>query len=96
MPSKTLEDWLTAEQATALRHFSRAANKATGAAHPRDRERWYAFLIAVHCNPKRLDTEHLVQWFVEVDGWSEERAHELASDYDFALGLLAQYDQLRP
>lgn len=92
-PNQVLEDWLDGEPATALQRFSRLANKSTGAAHPRDRERWYAFLIAAHCALKRLDSDQLARWLVEVEGWSAEKAEELAIDYEFALGLLKQYDQ---
>jgi hypothetical protein len=92
-PNQTLEDWLDTESATALRRFSRLANKSTGAAHPMDRERWYAFLIATHHASKRLDSDHLARWLVEIEGWSADRAQELAIDYEFALGLLGQYDQ---
>ncbi len=94
-PHQSLDDWLDAEAATALRRFSRSANKSTGAAHPMDRARWYAFLIATHHTSKRLDTDQLVRWLVEVEHWSEDTAHELAIDYEFALGLLEQYDQSR-
>jgi hypothetical protein len=55
--------------------------------------RWYAFIIATHHTSKRLDTDQLVRWLVEVEHWSEDIAHELAIDYEFALGLLEQYDQ---
>lgn len=94
-PHQSLDDWLDAEPAAALRRFSRSANKSTGAAHPMDRARWYAFLIATHHTSKRLDTDQLVRWLVEVEHWSEDTAHELAIDYESALGLLEQYDQSR-
>lgn len=93
---QTLEDWLDTEPADKLRRFSRLANKSTGAAHPMDRERWYAFLIAIHSASKRLDSDQLARWLVEVEGWFPERAQELAIDYEFALGLLEQYDQSQP
>lgn len=91
-PYQSLDDWLDAESAAALRRFSRLANKSTGAAHPMDRDRWYAFLIATHHASKRVDTDQLVRWLVEVEHWSEDKAHELAIDYEFAIGLLEQYD----
>ena len=94
-PHQSLDDWLDAEPAAALRRFSHSANKSTGAAHPMDRARWYAFLIATHHTSKRLDPDQLVRWLVEVEHWSEDTAHELAIDYEFALGLLEQYDQSR-
>lgn len=92
---QSLDDWLDADPAAALQRFSRLANKSTGAAHPMDRDRWYAFLIATHHASKRLDTDQLVRWLVEVERWSEDKAHELAIDYEFALGLLEQYDHSR-
>jgi hypothetical protein len=94
-PNQSLDDWLEAEPAAALRRFSRLANKSTGAGHPMDRDRWYTFLIASHHASKRLDTDQLVRWLVEIEHWSEDKAHELAIDYEFALGLLEQYDSLR-
>lgn len=93
---QSLDDWLAAEPAAALRRFSRLANKSTGAAHPLDQKRWYAFLIATHRNSQRLDADQLARWLVEVEHWSAEKAHELAIDYEFALGLLEQYDQSNP
>lgn len=95
-PNQTLESWLDTEPADKLRRFSRLANKSTGAAHPLDRERWYAFLIATHSASKRLDSDQLARWLVEVEGWFPERAQELAIDYEFALGLLEHYDQSQP
>lgn len=94
-PSQTLDDWLSTDSAAALRRFSRLANKSTGAAHPLDRERWFEFLITVHGTSKRLDTEQLARWLIEVEGWPADRAQELAIDYEFALGLLEQYDHSR-
>lgn len=90
---QSLDDWLAAEPAAALRRFSHLANKSTGAAHPMDRERWYAFLIATHRSSRRLDADQLARWLVEVERWSNEKADELAIDYEFALGLLEQYDE---
>lgn len=93
--SQSLDDWLAADPAAALRRFSRLANKSTGAAHPKDRERWYAFLIATYQSPQRLDADQLTRWLIEVEHWSAEKAQALAIDYEFSLGLLEQYDQSR-
>ena len=95
-PQQTLEDWLEVEPAAALRRFSNLANKSTGASHPKDQERWFEFLIAAHRTSTRLDAERLARWLTEVEGWSSETAHELAIDYEFALGLLRKYDASRP
>jgi len=94
--NQSLDDWLSAEPAAALRRFSHLANKSTGAAHPMDRERWHAFLIAAYRDSRRLDADQLVRWLVEVERWSAEKAQKLTIDYEFALGLLEQYDQTRP
>jgi len=94
-PHQSLGDWLDADSAAALKRFSRSANKSTGTAHPMDRDRWYHFLIATHNASKRLGTDQLVRWLVEVENWPEGHAHTLAADYEFALGLLEQYDNSR-
>ncbi|NTZ84292.1 hypothetical protein FCJ61_15135 [Burkholderia metallica] len=94
-PHQSLDDWLDAEPAAALRRFSQLANKSTGAGHPMDRDRWYAFLIATHDASRRVDPDQLVRWLVEVEHWPVDTAHDLAIDYESALGLLRQYDQSR-
>lgn len=95
-PQQNLEDWLDAEPARALRRFSGAANKSTGASHPRDQQRWFEFLIAAHRTQAQLDPDRLARWLAEAEGWPSETAHELAIDYEFALGLLQKYDASRP
>ncbi len=92
---QTLEDWMTEGPAIALRRFSRSANKSTGASHPMDQARWFTFLIEAYRSPKRADSEHLARWLIEIEGWPEHTARELAIDYEFALGLLEQYGQSR-
>lgn len=89
---QSLEDWLSEGPATALRRFSVLANKSSGSVHPMDRERWFTFLIAVHKSADQLDTDQLVRWLVEVEGWSVSKAHSLASEYELAQDLLVQYD----
>lgn len=90
--NQTLEDWLDIDSAEALKRFSRQANKSTGASHPMDQRRWFAFLISAHRASKRPDSEQVVRWLVEVDGWPSEQAQDLAIQYEFALELLEQYD----
>lgn len=93
---QSIEDWLPQKAAEALRRFSRSANKSTGSAHPSDRERWFKFLITAHSDNGQLDSELLARWLVEVEGWSDERANELAIEYEFGLGLLSEYDHHQP
>jgi hypothetical protein len=92
-PRQSIDEWIPAKTADALRRFSRSANKGTGSSHPLDRQRWFAFLIQAHADHRRLDTERLVRWLVEVDGWSDYTAHELAIEYEFGLDLLNEYDK---
>ena len=58
-----------------------------------DRDRWFEFLIDVHGNDERLDTGRLGRWLIEVEGWSDDMANELVIEYEFALGLLFEYDK---
>jgi hypothetical protein len=90
---QSIEDWIPQKAAETLRRFSRTANKSTGSGHPLDRERWFKFLIEAHSDNGQLDTELLARWLVEVEGWSDEQATELAMEYEFGLGLLTEYDR---
>ena len=82
-----LKDVVGEDVAALLQKFSVLANKSTGSAHPCDRNRWFDFLIAVQRKHISLDTELLIHSLME-EGWSEDRAHDLAIEYEFAIGLL--------
>ena len=92
---QSLDDWLTPRTAQALRDFSDTANKGLGSAHPRDRERWFRFLMLVHADKCPLGTEQLARWLIEIGGWSADMAHELVVEYEFGLALLNEYDPRR-
>lgn len=83
-----LDDWTSEAAAKALRAFSVAANKSAAAGHPRDRERWFAFLAASHEADRRLSTEQLLRWLEEVEHWPTEVAHALTGEYERSLNLL--------
>jgi hypothetical protein len=85
----TLEDLMPAATAEALRRFSGAANKSTGASHPLDRGRWNEFLIQYATHGGTLSEDLLGRWLVD-NGWDEEHAHRLVIEYDYAVGLLRQ------
>ena len=89
---QSLNDWVAADVAEALRRFSAAANKSTGSSHPSDRKRWFEFLFAAHRSPRRLDTDRLGRWLIEAEGWPENTAHDLIIEYEFGLSLLNEYD----
>lgn len=82
-----LKDVVGEDVAALLQKFSVLANKSTGSSHPCDRNRWYDFLIAVQRKRISLDTDLLIHSLME-EGWSEDRAHDLAIEYEFAIGLL--------
>lgn len=88
--NQNLDDWLTPEAAVALRRFSGAANKSTGASHPMDERRWFDFIIAVHRTGKRISSDYLARWLHEVEGWDERSAHNLAAEFERGIALLAR------
>lgn len=90
---QTIEDWTDPETASALKRFSSLANKSTGRSHPLDEERWLDFIIFAHHGGRRLDPQQLSRWLIEVERWSEDIAHDLASDYSMGLALLDRYDR---
>lgn len=91
--AESIEDWISPEAATLLRSFSMAANKSTGSAHPRDRMRWFEFLIATHRSGKHPSAEMLSRWLVQIDGWPERVASRLAVEFEFGLALLRSAEQ---
>jgi hypothetical protein len=92
---QSLNDWVSLEVVEALSRFSSLANKSTGASHPLDRQRWFEFLFLAHRSSEALDTDRLIRWLVEVEKWPEEKAHDLALQYEFGLDLLKAYDGRR-
>lgn len=80
--------WLSEPASEALQRFSSLANHSTGSSHPRDRERWFAFLVSAHRDRCTLDTDTLQRWLVEMGGWSADQASDLAIEYEFARDLL--------
>lgn len=87
-PRQSLTDWVPEDVARKLSAFSRLANKSTGASHPLDQERWFAFIIAAHRSHVEFGVDRLARWLHEVERWDEDSAHHLAGDYELALSLL--------
>lgn len=92
---QSIEDWTDPATASALSRFSSLANKSTGRSHPLDEERWLDFIISAHHGGRPLDPEQLSRWLIEVERWSDDIAHDLASDYSMGMALLARYDRTR-
>lgn len=92
---ESIDDWAGQDTAAELMSFSHSANKSTGRAHPKDGDRWIAFLLVAHLKNSSLNSEQLARWLVEVERWPSEIANELASDYDLGRALLSKYDETR-
>jgi hypothetical protein len=90
---QSLNDWVSSDVAEALRRFSGSANKSTGSSHPLDLQRWFRFIVVSHREPEKLGTDRLIRWLVEVENWPEEKAYDLAIEYEFGLGILEAYDK---
>jgi hypothetical protein len=90
-----LNDWLPPAAADALRRFSRGANKSTGSSHPSDQKRWLAFLLQAHLDVGSFDADRLLRWLTEVEGWPEDKAQDLAIQYEFGLALLEEYERTK-
>lgn len=89
---RTLDTWTSSLAAQALSLFSALANKNTTNSHPTDHERWEAFVILAHQCKNKLPVDILMQWLIEVDGWGETSASELAIDFEKGTSLLESYD----
>jgi hypothetical protein len=87
-----LEDFMSEMAARALTDFCRVANKQTGSAHPRDRERWFKFLIQLHHDRKAPSASFIRRWLIERERWSPDVASDLAVEYESALELLKQFN----
>lgn len=94
-PHQDLEDWLPRRAAQLFRQFAGHANPSTGTSHPRDLERWNAFLVDAHQESVEVDPARLASWLRENCGWSEDVAHGLVIEYERGRHLLATYDQTR-
>lgn len=90
----SLTDYMSQESAENLHRFSVLANKATGSSHPLDRDRWFDFILSVHRDSQAIDAGLLERWLTEIEGWDNDKAWGLVTQYEFALALLRKHDTL--
>lgn len=90
--SLTEEDVVGSEAGKLLKKFSSLANKSTGSSHPNDQERWFAFIVETCKKDKYVNTSDLVRVLCE-QGWSEDSAHKLVIEYDFARDLITYMEK---
>ncbi len=70
-----------------LNVFSSFANKSTGSSHPRDQERWFAFIVKTCSQEQYVNSSDLIRLLCE-QGWDEDSAQKLAIEYEFARDLI--------
>lgn len=87
---KAPADYMSAAAVDRLDRFSVLANKSTGSGHPTDQKRWFDFIIQIHNDQRGPDASTLARLLCEHFEWPDERAFELASDYESGLALLRQ------
>lgn len=92
--SKTLEDYMFPESAKLLNMFFAGANKSTGSLHPMDRNRWYDFIISVATKNENFPDDILNRWLIEVEGYSENVASDLVSEFNFGVYLLRRFRKM--
>lgn len=94
-----------------LKAFCLAANKSTGSSHPCDQERWFDFICQTVDDGKMFDYSTLANflqdedyWGKNPDGfigvmgnfaWDEEKAFELAAEYENLCEVLQYYKKTR-
>lgn len=90
-----------------LEYFCNNANKSTGSSHPSDEERWFDFICQTVEDEKVFDYDTLYKFLMDKDywgnkkegfigvigrfAWSEEKASELALEYENYVRFLEYY-----
>lgn len=88
-----LKEYIPLTSIKLLDDFSKSANKDTGSSHPDDEKRWFDFIISVVKSGSNLPVDALQDW-LQADGWSEERADRLSSEFEFGASILYHYKGL--
>lgn len=94
-----------------LEAFCNSANKSTGSSHPCDQERWFDFICQTVDDEQIFDYSTLAEFLQDEDfwgsknpdfcgvigrfAWDEDRAYQLASEYENACTLLEYYKRTR-
>lgn len=104
-------NYITDSALKKLAQFCNGANKSTGSSHPCDEERWFEFICQTVDDNKVFDYDTLYKFLIDEDywgrknpdylgvkgqyAWSEEKAYELASEYEKSVRLLEFYKKTR-
>ena len=87
---KAPADYMSDAAVDRLERFSLLANKSTGSGHPADQERWFDFIIQIHNDQRGPDPSTVVELLKSYFEWPDEKASELAFEYEFGRALLRQ------
>ena len=86
-PEITLNEILSSECSRLFAAFSKFANKSTGSSNPADQEKWFSFIKCIDENSEKVNPDTVQKLLID-DGWPENKAIELALEFEFALSLL--------
>ena len=94
-----------------LKAFCGCANKSTGSSHPCDKERWYDFICQTVEDGRMFDATTLANFLQDENywnkksndtigvigdfAWSEEKAYELALEYESLCEIIEYYKRTR-
>ena len=94
---KELEEKLDPETFNKLKRWARSCNRDMPICHESDRERWFDFVKSAYLTHAEISPDELSEWLVK--NWSdiyEDKASEIAVDYEYAIDLLSQYERRNP
>jgi hypothetical protein len=90
----TLEDYFSSESIALLQGFCTSSNAGDLGTHPRDQERWMAFVIHHYRNrTKRVAGDVFGELLRDKEWWPEYGIPRLVREFDFAMRLLEQAEQ---
>ena len=100
-------NYISKEALEKLERFCNNANKTTGSSHPSDEERWFDFICQTVDDNQTFEFNTIYRFLMDEDywgkkepgfigamgrfAWDEERASELAVEYDKYVRLLVYY-----
>lgn len=104
-------DYITNESLDKLTCFCDLANKSTGSTHPSDEKRWFEFICQTVDDDRVFDFDTLYKFLMDEDywgkkepgflgvmghfAWSEDKAVELAAEYENYVRIIQYYKESR-
>ena len=104
-------NYISKEALDKLTRFCNSANKSTGSSHPSDEKRWFDFICQTVDDKRIFSYDTLYEFLKDEDywgkkdagylgvmgsfAWSEEKASELAAEYENYVRILQYYKNTR-